>query len=232
MDTPAQIAPRLTEQDPWMAAGAVVFDCRPALLPVSLDVSGIDMLAVRPLIPPAKSDVVPPEHEQQFREADLLSFICPELGVAPLLDPGTDCEDELPSPDTSPMVIGHGVALLPPQIEEDVDLAQVLAEFGTLPEIVTPIHDPQDERMAPPAESRMPEAQVGLLVAPAGPAVVPDDDVRPPTGSVGCLPILLTTPAVPTPEKNLFILGQPPEKNLFILGQPWVDPSSGGEPAH
>ena len=66
MDTPAQIAPRFTEQDPRMAAGAVMFDCRPALLPVSLDVSGIDMLAVRPSIPPAKSVVVPPVHEQQF----------------------------------------------------------------------------------------------------------------------------------------------------------------------
>ena len=43
MDTLAQTAPRLTEQDPWMAARAVVFDCCPALLPVSLDVSGIDM---------------------------------------------------------------------------------------------------------------------------------------------------------------------------------------------
>ena len=30
-----------------MAAGAVVFDCRPPLMPVSLDVSGIDMPAVR-----------------------------------------------------------------------------------------------------------------------------------------------------------------------------------------
>ena len=59
MDTPAQIAPRFTEQDPRMAAGAVVFDCRPTLLRVSLDVSGIDMLAVRSLIPLAKSDVNP-----------------------------------------------------------------------------------------------------------------------------------------------------------------------------
>ena len=40
------------------------------------------------------------------------------------------------------------------------------------------------------------------------------------TGSVGCSPIPLTTPSVPTPEKN-----------LFFLGQPWVDQSSGGEPA-
>ena len=44
--------------------------------------------------------------------ADLLGFICPKLSVAPLLDSGTDLEDELPSPDASPMVIGHGVALL------------------------------------------------------------------------------------------------------------------------
>ena len=74
--------------------------------------------------------------------------------------------------------------------------------------------------MAPPAEFRTLEAQVGLLVAPAGPAVVPDDDVRPPTGSVGCSPFLLTTPAVPAPETN-----------LFSLGQPWVDPSSEGQSA-
>ena len=66
MDTPAQTAPRLTEQDPCMAAGAVVFDCRLALLPVSLDVSGIDMPAVRSSIPPAKTDVVHPAHKQAF----------------------------------------------------------------------------------------------------------------------------------------------------------------------
>ena len=87
MDTPAQIAPGLTEQDPRMAAGAVVFDCRPAFLPVSLDVSGIDMLAVQSLIPPAKSDVVPPEHEQQFGggggggAADLLSLFVRSWGL-------------------------------------------------------------------------------------------------------------------------------------------------------
>ena len=130
-----------------------------------------------------------------------------------------DLEDELPSPDASPVVIGHGVALLPEQVEKNVDLSQVLAEFGTLPAIVTSIHGPQEERVVPPAECRTPDAHVDLLVAPAGPTVVPDDDMQPPTGSVGCSPIPLTTPAVPTPEKN-----------LFFLGQPWVDPSSGGDP--
>ena len=158
MDTPAQIAPRLTEQDPRMAAGAVVFDCRPALLPVSLDVSGIDMRAVRHSIPPAKSVVVLPYMSSNSGGggggADLLSYICPELGVTPLLDSGTDLEDELPSPDDSLMVMGHGVTPLPARVEEDVDQAQVLAEFSTLPAIVTPIHDPTKERVLPPQDRR------------------------------------------------------------------------------
>ena len=56
-------------------------------------------------------------------------------------------EDELPSPDASPMDIGHGVTLLSAQVEEEVDLAQVLAEFNSLPAIVTPLHNPQEERV-------------------------------------------------------------------------------------
>ena len=109
---PNQIAPQLTEQDPRMAAGAVVFDCRPALLPVSVDVSGIDMRAVRPAMPPAEPVVVPPELEQQFGGAALFDYIDTEQDVIPLLDSGTDCQDELSSPDGSPMVISPVVALL------------------------------------------------------------------------------------------------------------------------
>ena len=39
-NTATHVAPRLTEQDPRMAVGAVVFDCRPAVLPVSVDAEG------------------------------------------------------------------------------------------------------------------------------------------------------------------------------------------------
>ena len=74
-DTHARIMPRLTEQDPRMAAGAVVFDCRPALLPVSMEVSGIDMLAFRSMIPPAKSVVVPSDLEHQFGGGGRICFI-------------------------------------------------------------------------------------------------------------------------------------------------------------
>ena len=71
-----------------------------------------------------------------------------------------------------------------------------------------------------PAECRTPDAHVDLLVTPAGPTVMPDDVVQPPTGSVGCSPFPLTTPAVPT-------LG----KNSSFQDQPWVDLSSEREPA-
>ena len=149
----------------------------------------------------------------------MLSLICPELGVAPLLDPGTDLEDELLRA-TSTVVIGHGVTLLPAQVEEDVDLAQVLADFGALPAIMTPIRVPQREQVVPPAEYRAPDVQVGSFVIPAGPTVVPANVTQPPTGSVGCSLMPLTTPA-----------GSAPEEILLLQGQLWVGPSSGREPA-
>ena len=148
---------------------------------------------------------------------DLFDYIGPELDVAPPPDPGTDLEDELPSPDGSPMVISHGVSRLPTWVEEDVKLAQMLAEFGTLPAIVTPIQDTQKTRVMPPAEYRPPDAHADVFVMPAGPA---DDDGWPPTGSVGCSPIAPAAPAVPTLERN-----------LMFPGQTWIGPPSGGESA-
>ena len=109
-----------------------MFDCRLAVLPVSVDVSGIDMRTVRPAEPPAEPVVAPAERKQQFGGPILLDHIDPELEVIPLLDSGKDCQDELSSPDGSPIVISPIVGLSPSQGEDDVDLAQILAEFGTL----------------------------------------------------------------------------------------------------
>ena len=140
-NTATQVAPRLTEQDPRMAAGAVVFDCRPAVLPVSVDVSAIDMRTVRHAKPPTEPVVAPTEREQEFGGPILFDHINPELEVIPLLESGTDYQDELSSPDGSLMVISPIVGLSPSQGEDDVDLAQILAEFGTLPAFVTPSID-------------------------------------------------------------------------------------------
>ena len=47
METPVRIAPRLTIQDPLAAAGAVVLDCRPQVLPGAMDVSVTDLAEIR-----------------------------------------------------------------------------------------------------------------------------------------------------------------------------------------
>ena len=78
-----------------MAAGTVVFDCLPLLLPLSVNVLGIDMRTVRPAMPLVEPVVVPPECEQQFGGAALFDYIHPESDVIPLLDSGTDCQDKL-----------------------------------------------------------------------------------------------------------------------------------------
>ena len=127
-----------------------MFDCRPAVLPASVDVSGIDIRTVRPAKPPAEPVVAPAEREQQFEGPILFDHIHPELEVIPLLDSGTDCQDELSSPDGSPMVISPIGGLSLSQGEDDVDLAQILAEFGTLPAFLTPIIDHCAEGEKPP----------------------------------------------------------------------------------
>ena len=97
----------------------------------------------------------------------MFDHIDPELEVIPLLDSGTDCQDELSSPDGSPMVISPIVGLS--QGEDDVDLAQILAEFGTLPAFVTPIIDHYAEGEMPPTEYHPPEVLTDVFATPAGP---------------------------------------------------------------
>ena len=64
----------------------------------------------------------------------MLSLICPELGVTPLVDPGTDVEDEWPV---------NGVVPLSAQADVDIELCQVFQDVGALPEMVTPVGDPE-----------------------------------------------------------------------------------------
>ena len=70
-------------------------------------------------------------------------MICPELGVTPLVDPGTDLEDELPMPTASPVTVDHGVAPLSTQADVDVELGRVFEEVGTLTAMVTLVSDPE-----------------------------------------------------------------------------------------
>ena len=66
MKTPVPITPRLTIQDPLSAAGAVVLDCRPQVLPGAMDVSGTDLAEMRSMSRAGVPTTVPPERGQSF----------------------------------------------------------------------------------------------------------------------------------------------------------------------
>ena len=73
---------------------------------------------------------------------DLLSLICPELGVTPLVDLGTDVKDERPTPALSLLPLVDGVVPLSSQADVDVELFQVF-----------PVGDPEGGFMMTPARS-------------------------------------------------------------------------------
>ena len=65
VEEPAVVnVPVLTLQDPLAAMGAVVLDCRPLLLPASMDISGVDLSTVRFPAMPAAMDGLLPGREQ------------------------------------------------------------------------------------------------------------------------------------------------------------------------
>ena len=71
----------------------------------------------------------------------LIGLICPELGVAPLVDPGTDLEDELPTPAGSPLTDVSKSVPTSTSSGVDLELARALLEIGVLPVMVTFIVD-------------------------------------------------------------------------------------------
>ena len=62
--------------------------------------------------------------------------------MTPLVDPGTNMEDERPTPVGSPVAdIDEGMPLSP-TLDADVEVARAFLEVGVLPAMVTPIVDP------------------------------------------------------------------------------------------
>ena len=179
MEPPVENVPVLMIQDPLAAAGAVVLDCRPPLLPVSIDISGVDLSAIRIPTVVADVDVLPLEREPLFDGGDLLGLIYPELGVAPLVDPGTDVEDERPTPVGLLSPVVDGTVPLPAPSGVDMELAQIFLEVGVLPAMVTPVVEPEGESAMTPARYPVPPIlELSVMVtdtleaaSSAGPAV-------------------------------------------------------------
>ena len=112
-------------------------------------------------------------------------LVIPELGVAPLVDSGTDLEDELPTPDGSPSTdaVQPGKSffrrvVLHPRGGVDLELAQALLEVAVLPMMVTPIMDPVVESSVTPALYPVPPVPVLSVNEPVPVLDYMDDQVH------------------------------------------------------
>ena len=86
----------------------------------------------------------------------MVGLICPELGVAPIVDPGTDLEDELPTPVGSPSTDVSKPVPGSTSSGVDLELVRALLEIGVLPAMVMPIVDPEVGSSMTPAEYPVP----------------------------------------------------------------------------
>ena len=160
-------------QDPADAQGALVYDCRPPLLPVSLQLGNLGTFArMRPEV--SASVAVPPwEEGPSISDLDSDMVVFPELGVAPLIDSVTDLENELPTPDNSPgsVAVRSAVAAVPevcpaPRGGFDMELAKALLDVMVVPMMITPIMDPVVDSMVSPAAYPEPPLPVMLVDDP------------------------------------------------------------------
>ena len=75
MESSVENLPVLTIQDPSAAVGAVVFDCQPPLLPVSMDIRGVDLSAGRLPAVSACVDMLPSKRGPSFSGGGGLGWI-------------------------------------------------------------------------------------------------------------------------------------------------------------
>ena len=83
------VSPTMADQIIPDLTGAIVYDCRPPILPMSLRLNDIGLL------PRARLAAPPTEDTMAIGGASPERVAIPELGVAPPDDSGTDLEDEL-----------------------------------------------------------------------------------------------------------------------------------------
>ena len=125
--------------------GETVIDCRPSLLPVSIPLSGLSpetISGARDCVSYLPSE----ETGQSIMNMDTSEISINRIVGFAWNDGGTDVEDELPTPASSPNQIV--VPAIPPAGTDDpfgrgesfdLELAKVICEVSVLPSLVTPL---------------------------------------------------------------------------------------------
>ena len=184
--------PTLTAQDPLDLQDALINDCRPPLLPVSLRLDDIGPLPLRRTVVSASLAAPPQEDFMEIGGVSPEGVAVPELGVATLVDTDTEPVEVFPvAPSTYPEppvpVLLYDDPDATPSLQEDADcrpppspatMDQYLSRDGDLllgdavdlPLLSMPLTP------RPVVVDMVPESSVG---SPAGVPVVPPSDGMP-----------------------------------------------------
>ena len=156
--------PLLTIQNPADVVGETVFDCRPSVLPVSIPLSGLSPGTV------AEAREISSFQPSEETEKSIMDMGTNEITINRIVgfqwdDPGTDLEDEMPTPVVSPIQIVAPV--IPPAGTADpfgrgvgFDLAKVRLDVSVISMI-----SPLEEYEVPPP------SRAAEYAAPATPAL-------------------------------------------------------------
>ena len=174
-------APILTEQNPAEMMGETVIDCRPSLLPVSIPLSGLSpetISGARDCVSYLPSE----ETGQSIMNMDTSEISINRIVGFAWNDGGTDVEDELPTPASSPNQIV--VPTIPPAGTDDpfgqgesfdLELAKVICEVSVLPSLVTPLLEVEASECATVADYVPPAVPPVECVLKSTEYTVPED---------------------------------------------------------
>ena len=160
-------APLLTLQDPADVVGETVFDCRPSVLPVSIPLSGLSPGTVAE----AWNSISFQPSEETGKS--IMDMDTNEITISRIVgfewdEPGTDLEDEMPSPVLSPVDVVapmfSPVGTADPFGRGDgfnLDLAKVMLDLSVMPSMIAPL---EESEVTPPSRA-------AEYAAPATPAL-------------------------------------------------------------
>ena len=158
--------PFLTVQNPADMVGETVIDCRPSVLPVS-----IPLCALSPGTVDNAREISgfnpPQETGQSIMNMDTNEITINRIVEFQWDEPGTDVEDELPTPPSSPTQ--NVVHVIPPTETADsldrgdgfdLDLAKVMLDVSVMPALISPIEECEVLPTSAAAEYAEPETPV------------------------------------------------------------------------
>ena len=172
--------PLLTVQNPADMVGATVIDCRPPGLPVSIPLSALSPGTLENAR--GTSGFNPSREGQSIMDMDTNEITIDRIVGFPWNDSGTDVEDELPTPASSPAQCTTPVVMTvepgdPQELGDkfDLDLAKVLLDVSVMPKMISPIEDSMVSPTTEVADYAAPEIPTVEIVTESPGYAVPED---------------------------------------------------------